>query len=120
MPASSFPSPESMSLRERIAQLIFVRIGSNMPPVCRVGADEERVLRLLDECPLGGLLLFNGGPNAANSLERLQSQSAVPLLVGSDIERGVGQQMNGYTLFPHAMAFDRLGADAAAAVSEFA
>src|SRR3954470_14014123 len=104
--ASSFATPDSMSLREKIAQLVFVRIGSNMPPVCRVEADEERVRRLLYECPLGGLLLFNGGPAAANSLERLQSQSAVPLLVGSDIERGIGQQVNGFTLFPHAMAFD--------------
>src|SRR3954452_297083 len=110
MPASSFPSPESMSLRERIAQLIFVRIGSNMPPVCRVEADEERVRRLLDTCPLGGLLLFNGGPHTAETLQRLQSRSRIPLLVGSDIERGVGQQVHGYTLFPHAMAFDRLGA----------
>src|SRR3954470_2995172 len=120
MPSSSFPSAESMSLRERIAQLIFVRIGSNMPPVCRVGADEERVRRLLDTCPLGGLLLFNGGPDAAKTLERLQSQSAVRLLVASDIERGVGQQLHCYTLFPHAMAFDKLGADAPAAVADFA
>src|SRR5947209_6052770 len=110
MSAISFPSAESMSLREKIAQLIFVRIGSNMPPVCRVEADEQRVRRLLDACSVGGLLLFNGGPDAANSLERLQSHSAVPLLVGSDIERGVGQQVQGYTLFPHAMAFDKLGA----------
>src|SRR3954467_15592643 len=118
--ALQLQSSGRMSLREKIAQLILARIGSNMPPVCRVDADEERVRRLLDDCPLGGLLLFNGGPDAAKSLERLQSNSAVPLLVGSDIERGVGQQVPGYTLFPHAMAFDRLGADAMAGVSEFA
>src|SRR4051794_22271249 len=118
--AFQLQSPDGMSLREKVAQLIFARIGSNMPPVCRVDADQERVRRLLEECPLGGLLLFNGGADAAKSLERLQSQSDVPLLVGSDIERGVGQQVPGYTLFPHAMAFDRLGADAMASVSEFA
>jgi beta-glucosidase-like glycosyl hydrolase len=49
----------------------------------------------------------------------LQQISNVPLLVAADIERGVGQQVRGYTLFPHAMAFDQLGGDAAAIVSEF-
>jgi beta-N-acetylhexosaminidase len=120
MTARSFPSAESKSLREKIAQLIFVRVGSNMPPVCRAEADEERVRRLLSACPVGGLLLFNGGPDAAKTIERLQSHSAVPLLVGSDIERGVGQQVHGYALFPHAMAFDKLDADAPAAVADFA
>ena len=56
------PLPE-LSLREKIAQLIFVRIGSNLPPVRTVEEDEERVARLLEECPIGGLLLFNGGPD---------------------------------------------------------
>jgi len=94
-------------LRERIAQLIFVRIGSNLPPVRRVEEDEERVTRLLETCPVGGLLLFNGGPDTKAALNRLQTASRVRLLVGSDIERGVGQQVQGYTLFPHAMAMGR-------------
>src|SRR6185503_9921943 len=97
-----------MSSREKIAQLIFVRIGSNLPPVKTVEQDEERVLRLLDECPVGGLILFNGGPDTKQALERMQSASNIPLLVGSDIERGVGQQVKGYTLFPHLMAFGKL------------
>jgi beta-glucosidase-like glycosyl hydrolase len=40
-------------------------------------------------------------------------------LVASDIERGVGQQVQGYTLFPHAMAFEKLGAEAESVVGEF-
>ncbi len=104
---SRFVVPASMSLREKVAQLIFVRVGSNMPPVKTVEQDEERALRLLQECPVGGLLLFNGGPDAKQSLAKLQAVSKIPLLVGSDIERGVGQQVKGYTLFPHSMAFGR-------------
>jgi beta-glucosidase-like glycosyl hydrolase len=96
-----------ISLREKIAQLIFVRIGSNLPPITTVEQDEERVAGLLRSCPVGGLLLFNGGPQTSVSLEKLQSLSAIPLLVGSDVERGVGQQVRGYTLFPHAMALGR-------------
>ena len=69
----AFDVPPDLSLREKIAQLIFVRIGSNLPPVRRVEEDEERVARLLEECPVGGLLLFNGGPETKASLERLQA-----------------------------------------------
>jgi beta-glucosidase-like glycosyl hydrolase len=99
-----------MSLREKIGQLIFVRVGSNMPPVKTVEKDEERAVQLLKECPVGGLLLFNGGPDTKRALERLQAASQVPLLVGSDVERGVGQQVKGYTLFPHSMALGKANA----------
>jgi beta-N-acetylhexosaminidase len=118
--ANSLSANPELSLREKIAQLVFVRLGSNMPPVRTVEQDEERVLRLLEECPVGGLLLFNGGVDAKKSLERLQAVSSVPMLVGSDIERGVGQQVRGCTVFPHAAAFDRLGADAESTVAEYA
>lgn len=111
---------DQLSLREKIAQLVFVRIGSNMRPVRTVEQDEERVAELLARCPVGGLLLFNGGPETKRVLERLQGRSAAPLLVGSDVERGVGQQVRGFTLFPHAGAFDRLGGESEAAVGDFA
>ena len=72
-PLQHFRRAADLSLREKIAQLIFVRIGSNLPPVRRVEEDEERVARLLEECPVGGLLLFNGGPETKATLERLQA-----------------------------------------------
>jgi len=46
----------------------------------------RRVARLLHDCPVGGLLLFNGGPQTKAALDRLQSVSKVPLLVAADIE----------------------------------
>src|SRR6185369_5426548 len=98
--ASSLPVVPELSLRAKIAQLVFVRVGSNMPPVRTVEQDEDRVAKLLKSCPIGGLLLFNGGPEAKKSLERLQAASSIPMLVGSDIERGVGQQVRGRTIFP--------------------
>lgn len=121
MTAPAFTSSllDEMSLREKISQLVFVRVGSNMPPVRTVEQDEARVAQLLKECPIGGLLLFNGGVDAKKSLERLQAESRIPMLVGSDIERGVGQQVRGCTVFPHAAAFDMLGADAESAVAEY-
>jgi beta-N-acetylhexosaminidase len=111
----------SLSLREKLAQLIFVRIGSNLPPVRTVEEDVDRVAELLTKVPLGGLLVFNGQcDQTSETLQRLQSISRIPLLVGADIERGIGQQLRGYTLFPHAMAFDALGSEAVDVVHEFA
>jgi beta-glucosidase-like glycosyl hydrolase len=117
---AQIPKQPPTTLRDKLAQLIFVRIGSNMKPARTVEQDEHRVAKLLDACPIGGLLLFNGGPNTKDALERLQEVSKIPLLVGSDIERGVGQQVKGCTVFPHAMAFEKLPRDAMLAVAEFA
>lgn len=109
------------SVREKIAQLMFVRIGSNLPPVRTVEEDAERIGQLLSDCPLGGLILFNGRRDSTpETLKQLQSISHIPLLVSSDIERGVGQQLHGPELFPHAMAFEALGDEAESAVEEFA
>ncbi len=118
--STNLPSEPDLPLREKVSQLIFVRIGSNLPPVRRVEEDEDRIARLLEKCPVGGLLLFNGGPSTRATLDRLQSASKVPLLVASDIERGVGQQVKGYTLFPHAMAFEKSGATATTIIGEYA
>lgn len=115
---AAFPEPTT-DLRERIAQLLMVRIGSNLPPIVRAHEDEQRVARLLRECPVGGLLLFNGvWPDLRGSLDRLQAASPTPLLVASDIERGVGQQVAGLTVFPHQRAFVELP-DAEQAIAEF-
>lgn len=101
------PQPPT-ELRDRIAQLIMVRIGSNLPPVVVADDDEARIGALIDECPVGGLLLFNGTQaGTPGMLRRLEARSKYPLLVASDIERGVGQQVRGYTLFPHAAALGR-------------
>lgn len=93
-------------LRDRISQLIFPRLGSNMSPTISVEDDAARIEALLDEYPIGGLCLFNGDRiRTPQTLTRLQSRSKFPLLVGTDMERGLGQQLKGATVFPHAMAF---------------
>ena len=110
----------SLTLRERLAQLMVVRLGSDIPPVRTADDDAERIGRLLAECPVGGLLLFNGRHATTPSvLAGLQAASRVPLLVMADVERGYGQQLRPWPLMPHAMAFERLGGGAAEAVREF-
>lgn len=83
----------------------MVRLGSNLPPPTAASDDADRVAELVRRVPLGGVLLFRGQwPHIADTLARLQSESRFPLLVGSDLERGAGQQIDGATTFPHAMA----------------
>lgn len=103
---------EELSLREKAAQLIFPRLGSNMPPPITAAEDVERFREeVLDHCPIGGLILFNGSlTETPQILADLQRQSRIPLLVSTDMERGVGQQIRGATIFPHAMAFSVAGA----------
>jgi beta-glucosidase-like glycosyl hydrolase len=112
---------EPESLRDKIAQLFFVRIGSNMPPVRTVAEDAERIIDLIEGCPIGGLLLFNGSADQTpEAIERIRRASRYPLLVASDIERGVGQQIRNATVFPHAAALSRTGPDMVEVTRSFA
>lgn len=115
------PQAKPTALVDKVAQLVFIRLGSNMTPPVTVSDDAERVAALLDRYAFGGLLLFNGRfPATADRLAELQARSAFPLLVAADIERGLGQQVDGGTLFPHAMAFGALGDEAEAAIDTLA
>ena len=112
--------PAPQTLFEKAAQLVMVRLGSNLPPGVTAEDDRDRVAALLEDCPVGGLLVFNAHwPGVAHTLNALQGQSRFPLLVASDIERGAGQQVAGATCYPHAMAFGALD-EAEAAVADFA
>ena len=53
----------------------------------------------------GPYLLRSEPYEAAELLNRLQSDSKLPLLFAADFERGVSMRLMGATAFPHAMAF---------------
>ncbi len=93
---------------EKAAQLVFARLGSNMKPPVTAEEDADRMKALLDRCPLGGIILFNGSTESSPGLlNELHRRCDRPLLVASDIERGVGQQLTGGSIFPHARALGR-------------
>ena len=113
--------PLPKSLKDRISQLIFPRLGSNMSPNISVEEDAARIEVLLDSYPIGGLCLFNGDRiRTPQTLTRLQSRSTYPLLIGTDMERGLGQQLRGATVFPHAMAYQATGDEDEALLEESA
>lgn len=106
-------SPNVNSLRARAARLVMVRMGSFLPPVRSAADDFDRIRTLCTRYPIGGVLLFNASwPHCADALAALQEIAPKPIVVGSDIERGVGQQVAGATSFPRALACGHAGTQA--------
>ena len=106
-----------MTLRDEVAQLIFIPF-QGAPPNSR-SREYRSFARLIRETKVGGLILTNASngrvvrkaePYAlAAFLNRAQRMAGVPLLVGSDFERGASMRVEGTTVFPHAMAFGAAG-----------
>ena len=59
---------------------------------------------------VGGFILFGGEAARVRALgDSLRARSSTPLLIGSDLERGAGQQFRGCTELPPAWALGSLG-----------
>src|SRR6185503_13017878 len=101
---------ESLSLRDRIAQLVIPWI-----PGSYAAFDDEAFARMqawVDSLHVGGLLVSVGSPlDVAAKLNRLQERSALPLLVGSDLEAGTAIRLNGGTPFPPNMGIGATARD---------
>jgi beta-N-acetylhexosaminidase len=96
-------APSQLTIREIIGQLMMP-----MLPDAPFLADADtwrKVEEDLERFSFGGYIVFRGTKDKLPEyLSELQDLSEVPLLIGSDLERGAGQQLAGYTDFPAAMA----------------
>src|SRR5512143_168126 len=85
------------TLRQDVAQMVMPRIDGDK-------LDDPRYvpqLRGLIEEGIGGFILFGGSVESTpERLRELQKFAEVPLLIASDVERGLGQQLSGGTHFP--------------------
>lgn len=89
------------SLEKKLYQLIIGRLNGEE---IRTPAYRERIFELAGK-GIGGFIIFGGEKDEVKPfLRELQSAAAIPLFIASDIERGVGQQIRGNTLFPCQMA----------------
>jgi beta-N-acetylhexosaminidase len=100
----------SMTVEEKVGQLIAVRFTGNF----RNGDSEY--LRSLESLvvrqKIGGLILFGGEVyETAELVNSFQKLARVPLLLASDFERGVGNQITGATLFPPLMSLGAAGSE---------
>ena len=121
-----------MTLDEKVGQLIFSSINASY---LSTDSDEfERLRHLVRDLKVGGFHVFGGaealpqvmlnpvwgGGSAARKgepyaaallLNRLQSESAIPLLTSGDFEGGAAYILNGATRLPRAMVIGATGDD---------
>ena len=95
----------AMSLRQRVAQLVFPWISGRSP--AQEPDEARQMLEWVGRGEVGGLIVSIGTPaEMAAKLDAAQRGAAVPLLVVSDLETGPGMRLTpGGTSMPPAMAF---------------
>ena len=93
----------NFSLREKIAQMIMVRIRGDY--YHSEHWYRESIEKWLIEDGVGGVITFGGSIHGSYyNIQQFQQWAKYPLLVAADYERGLGQWMSGGTLFPSNMA----------------
>ena len=119
-PASSPPSPavsaapsprfaswsdsvlSTLSLRDKAAQLVWPMVMGDYAP--EGGASWGRASGFITNDHVGGVIMSVGSPlEIAEKLNALQRLSAVPLMVGADLEFGAGYRARGGYFLPNAI-----------------
>ncbi len=99
---------ENLTLREKIAQMIMVRVRGDY-----YSSDNnyrKSLKKWLTKDGVGGIISFGGSIHGSYyNIQQFQNWSKFPLLVAADYERGLGQWMKGGTLFPSNMALAATG-----------
>lgn len=102
-----------LSLEEKVAQIIACRFRGQY--LHRGSEEERRLIKLVRDQKIGGLILFGGQVYETAILNnKLQEAATLPLLIASDLERGLGNQLDGATLFPPLMSLGAINSEALA------
>jgi beta-N-acetylhexosaminidase len=103
----------TMSIEDQVAQMVACRYAGDFLPA---DGDQTALLRrFVSEHKVGGMIVFGGGAyETAHLNNALQAMAEVPLLIASDLERGVGTQITGSTLFPTIMGLGAADSEALA------
>ena len=86
-------------LKKKIAQLIIARLDG------KEINKKFNYYQSLVKKGIGGFIVFGGKfKDVKRAVKKLQDTAEIPLFIASDLERGLGQQIEGGTVFPPAMA----------------
>ncbi|MEP5341774.1 MAG: glycoside hydrolase family 3 N-terminal domain-containing protein [Algibacter sp.] len=86
----------SMSLEEKVGQLYMIQVMSNQDL-----ATKNKVVNLIKNHHIGGIIYSNGGPNRQARLNNeLQAFSKLPMLIGMDAEWGLSMRLDSTYAFP--------------------
>ncbi len=101
---------KKLSLRDKVAQLIAVRVQGRF--LNRESPEFKALDAEVRQNRVGGLVLFAGNVyESAVLLNELQQRSALPLLVAADFERGASFRIADTTSFPWTMALGAAGSE---------
>ena len=101
---------KSLTLREKIAQLVQVRVPGKF--LNRRSPEFQAIRDLIRKERVGGVVLFAGNVyESAILLNELQRMSRLPLLVSADFERGLSFRIEDTTSFPWTMALGAAGSE---------
>ncbi len=103
------PHPSALTLPQQVAQMVVVRAtGFLFDHQIRYPQWEppnEQLYQWIGELGVGGVILVGGGAvELSDRVRSLQQLAPLPLLIGADVEEGVGQRFAGATHFPPPMA----------------
>ena len=88
-----------LSLKQRIAQLFFVRATTDKGQVY-----EDSVGKVIKDLQVGGLVFFQGGPvRQVDLINKYQKLVRVPLLISQDAEWGLGMRLDSTISYPFQM-----------------
>src|SRR3984885_2098895 len=112
-PAAVRQLMRSMTLRDKVAQLIIMPIYGEHANTR--SAEFRKYLHFIRDLHVGGVIVtghsLNGGVRNAEPyamaalLNRLQKLARTPLFVAADFERGASMRVNSTTAWPYSMAF---------------
>jgi len=112
-PASVRQWVRSMSLRDKVAQLIIMPIYGE--PANTRSTEFRKYQHFIRDLHVGGVIVtghsLNGGVRNAEPyamaalINRLQKMARTPLFVTADFERGASMRVNSTTAWPYSMAF---------------
>ena len=97
----------TLSINEKIAQLIFIRTYSNKDESYYKDID-----KIVKKNKIGGLCFFQGGPvRQAILTNRWQEKAKTPLLIAIDAEWGLGMRLDSTISYPRQMTLGAISND---------
>jgi beta-N-acetylhexosaminidase len=97
---------DKLSLTQKIGQVIMPRLDFTESNTI------DYAKELIERYKVGSFIIMRGDcEDTGRAIRELQSISPIPLLLGCDAERGLGQILSGATLFPFTMALGAIDDD---------
>jgi beta-N-acetylhexosaminidase len=98
------------SLEEKIGQMLCLGFYGNF--INRNSANWQKYLSWVKTLKIGGLAVYSGDVHeTATMLNALQELSDTPLLIAANLERGLGNQLDGASEFPPIMSIGATGSE---------